>query len=104
MRKIKKGDDVIVIAGKDKGRRGSVARVLSNDKVVVEGINVAKKHTRPNPNAGVAGGIVEQEMPIHISNVALYNAASGKADRVGIRALDDGRKVRFYKSNNEVID
>ncbi len=104
MRKIRKNDDVIVIAGKDKGKRGSVLRVLDNDRVMVENINIAKRHTKPNPNKGVSGGIVEKEMPLHISNVALYNPAAKKADRVGIRLLEDGRKVRFFKSNNEVID
>ena len=104
MRKIRKNDDVIVIAGKDKGKRGSVLRVLDNDRVMVENINIAKRHTKPNPNKGVSGGIVEKELPLHISNVALYNPAAKKADRVGIRVLEDGRKVRFFKSNNEVID
>ncbi len=104
MRKIRKNDDVIVIAGKDKGKRGNVLRVLDNDRVTVENINIAKRHTKPNPNKGVSGGIVEKEMPLHISNVALYNPAAKKADRVGIRVLEDGRKVRFFKSNNEVID
>ncbi|HWQ95191.1 MAG TPA: 50S ribosomal protein L24 [Gammaproteobacteria bacterium] len=104
MRKIRKNDEIIVIAGKDKGKRGSVLRVLDNDRVMVENINIAKRHTKPNPNKGVSGGIVEKEMPLHISNVALYNAAAKKADRVGIRMLEDGRKVRFFKSNNEVID
>lgn len=105
MRKIKKGDEVIVITGKDKGRRGQVIRVLTDvDKVVVQNVNVAKRHTRPNPQRGISGGIVEKEMPIHISNVAIYNAKTGKGDRVGIRTLEDGRKVRFFKSNNELID
>lgn len=105
MRKIKKGDEVIVITGKDKGRRGQVIRVLTDvDKVVVQNVNIAKRHTRPNPQRGISGGIVEKEMPIHISNVAIYNAKTGKGDRVGIRTLEDGRKVRFFKSNNELID
>ena len=105
MRKIRKGDEVIVIAGKDKGRRGQVVRVLGDDdKVVVQNINMVKRHTKPNPQRGVPGGIVEKEMPLHISNVAMFNAATGKADRVGIRILEDGRKVRFFKSNNETID
>lgn len=103
MNKIRKGDEIIVIAGKDKGRRGTVAQVLPNEKVLVDGINVAKKHTKPNPNAGVAGGIVEKEMPIHISNVAIFNAAAGKADRVGIK-VDGDKKVRVFKSNGEAID
>ncbi len=102
MRKIKKNDDVIIIAGKDKGNRGSVLNVL-DDKVLVSGINKVKKHQKPNPVKGVAGGIVEIEKPIHISNVAMYNAASKKADRVGVKSLEDGRKVRVYKSSGEVI-
>ena len=104
MRKLKKGDEIIVIAGKDKGKRGTILRVMPNDKVVVENVNMAKKHQKPNPNAGVEGGIVEQEMPLSISNVAIFNAATGKADRVGFKMLDDGRKVRFFKSNDEVVD
>ena len=104
MNKIRKGDDVVVIAGKDKGRRGAVIKVLEDDRVLVENVNMAKKHQRPNPNANVAGGIVEKEMPIHISNVMLYNPVSKKGDRVGLRKLEDGRKVRFFKSNNEVVD
>jgi len=103
MQKIRKGDDVIVITGKDKGKRGSVLKVLE-DRVVIESVNMAKKHVKPNPNVGEGGGIVEKEMPLHISNVALFNPASGKADRVGVKTLEDGRKVRFYKSNNEVVD
>ncbi|MFA6063298.1 MAG: 50S ribosomal protein L24 [Gallionellales bacterium RIFOXYB12_FULL_54_9] len=103
MRKIKKNDDVIVIAGKDKGNRGSVLRVLG-DYLMVGGINKVKKHQKPNPVKGVAGGIVEKEAPIHISNVALYNAATNKGDRVGIKTLEDGRKVRVFRSNGEVID
>ncbi|MEI7843323.1 MAG: 50S ribosomal protein L24 [Gallionellaceae bacterium] len=102
MRKIKKNDDVIVIAGKDKGNRGSVLNVL-DDHVLVGGINKVKKHQKPNPVKGQAGGIVEIEKPIHISNVAIYNAATKKADRVGIKSLDDGRKVRIFKSSGEVI-
>ena len=104
MRKIKKGDEVIVTTGKDKGRRGTVLDVLSDMRVLVESINIAKKHTKPNPNAGVEGGIIEKEMPIHISNIMLYNPATGKGDRVGIRVLEDDRKVRYFKSNNEVLD
>ncbi len=105
MAKIKKGDEIIVIAGKDKGKRGTVLRVIPEDaRIVVENINVAKKHTKPNPNAGVPGGIVEKEMPLHISNVAIFNSATGKADRVGVKSLEDGNKVRFFKSNGEVID
>ncbi|MFB4204475.1 50S ribosomal protein L24 [wastewater metagenome] len=105
MRKIRKGDEVIVIAGKDKGRRGRVLRVLpEKERVVVENVNVAKKHQRANPQAGVQGGIVDKEMPLHVSNVAIYNAKTGKADRVGVRVEGDGRKVRVFKSNNEQID
>jgi large subunit ribosomal protein L24 len=105
MRKIKKGDEVIVITGKDKGRRGQVIRVMAADnKVVVQNVNVAKRHTKPNPARGVNGGIVEKEMPIDVSNVAIFNASTGKGDRVGIRVLEDGRKARFFKSNNELID
>lgn len=103
MNKIRKGDDVIVVAGKDKGKRGSVLRMLEG-KVVVEGANKVKKHQKPNPIKGSAGGIVEKEMPLDISNVALFNPATKKADRVGIKELEDGRKVRFFKSNGEVID
>ncbi|MEO7558270.1 MAG: 50S ribosomal protein L24 [Gammaproteobacteria bacterium] len=104
MRKIRKGDDVIVITGKDKSKRGSVLRVLANDRLTVENINMAKRHTKPNPNRGIGGGIIEKEMPLHSSNVALYNPVTKKGDKVGIRKLEDGRKVRFFKSNNEVID
>lgn len=104
MRKIKKGDDVIVIAGKDKGKRGTVLRVSSDDRVVVENVNIVKRHTKPNPQRGVAGGIVEKEVAIDVSNIAIFNSATKKADRVGFRVLEDGRKVRFFKSNNEVVD
>jgi len=104
MRKIKKGDDVIVIAGKDNGKRGSVLRVTDDDRVVVEGCNMVKKHVKPNPNTGESGGIVEKEMSLHISNVAIFNPATGKGDRVGVKTLEDGRKVRYFKSNNEVVD
>jgi large subunit ribosomal protein L24 len=104
MRRIKKGDEVIVVAGKDKGRRGTVERVLEDDKLVVENINLVKKHVKANPNAGEAGGIVEKEMPIHVSNVMVFNPETGKGDRVGFKILDDGRKVRFFKSNDEVLD
>ena len=102
MRKIKKNDDVIIIAGKDKGNRGSVLSVLE-DKVLVSGINKVKKHQKPNPVKGEAGGIVEIEKAIHISNVAIYNAATKKADRVGVKSLEDGRKVRVFKSSGDVI-
>jgi large subunit ribosomal protein L24 len=105
MQKIKKGDDVIVTTGKDKGKRGSIVRVLNDEGcVIVENVNIAKKHQKPNPAAGAPGGIIEKEMPIDISNVAIFNPVTGKADRVGIKTLEDGRKVRFFKSNGEVID
>ena len=103
MKKIRKGDDVIVTAGKDKGKRGTVLQV-QGDRVLVESINMAKRHTKANPNAGEPGGILEKEMPLAVSNVALFNPATNKADRVGFRVLEDGRKVRFFKSNNEVVD
>jgi large subunit ribosomal protein L24 len=104
MQRIKKGDEVIVIAGKDKGRRGPVLRVDGDGGVLVENVNVARKHQRPNPNAGVPGGIVEQEKPLDPSNVMLFNPGTQKGDRVGFRVLSDGRKVRFFKSNGEVLD
>ena len=104
MRKIRKGDDVLVRAGKDKGKRGAVLQVFPDDRVIVENVNVVKRHTRPNPTKGTSGGIVEKEMPIHVSNVGLYNPSSKKADRVGVRTLEDGRKVRYFKSNDEVVD
>ena len=105
MQKIKKGDDVIVIAGKDSGKRGNVLKVVKElDRVVVENVNVVKKHQKANPNAGVAGGIVEKEMSIHVSNVMLYNPQTKKGDRIGIRTLEDGKKVRYFKSTNEVVD
>lgn len=103
MQKIRKSDDVLVIAGKDKGKRGVVKSVLDNDYVVVEGVNVAKKHVKPNPVKGVAGGIVAVEKPIHVSNVALFNPATQKADRVGFKLLEDGKKVRVFKSNGEQV-
>ena len=105
MRKLKKGDEVIVLTGKDKGKRGTINQVIvEKDRVLVGGINMVKKHQKPNPAVGAPGGIVEKEMPIHMSNVAIFNAATGKADRVGIKTLEDGRKVRIFKSNNEAID
>lgn len=104
MQKIKKGDDVILLTGKDKGKRGSVLKVMADDRVVVESCNMVKKHVKPNPNVGETGGIVEKEMPIHVSNIALFNPATGKGDRVGFKTLEDGRKVRVYKSNQEVVD
>lgn len=104
MNKIRKGDEVVVLAGKDKGRRGAVVRRVDDERVVVEGVNRVKKHVRPNPMKGETGGIVEKEMPIHISNIALFNPAAQKADRVGFKVLEDGRKVRFFKSNGELVD
>jgi large subunit ribosomal protein L24 len=102
MSRIRKGDNVVVIAGRDKGKRGDVTRVL-DEQVVVAGINQVKKHQRPNPMKGQQGGIVTKEMPIHVSNVAIWNPITQKADRIGLRTLEDGRKVRFYKSNGELI-
>ena len=105
MKKIKKGDDIIVLTGKDKGKRGNVVRVMpSAERVLVENVNVVKKHQKGNPQEGVPGGIIEKEMPIHVSNVSLVNPVTGKADRVGFKLLDDGRKVRCFKSNGEVVD
>ena len=104
MRKIKKGDEVVVTTGKDKGKRGTVLRVVDADHVVVEGANVVKKHQRPNPMKGQTGGIVDKEMPLHVSNVAIFNPATKKGDRVGTKVLDDGRHVRVFKSNGEMID
>lgn len=104
MRRIKKGDQVIVIAGKDKGKRGSVVRIVDAERAVVDNVNVVKRHTKPNPQRGVSGGIIEKEMPIHISNIAMYNPATGKGDRIGFRTLADGRKVRFFRSTDEVVD
>jgi large subunit ribosomal protein L24 len=102
--KIRKGDDVVVTAGRDKGKRGTVLRRVDSDHLVVEGVNRLKKHVRPNPAKGVTGGIVDKDMPIHVSNVALYNPQTKKGDRVGIKVLDDGRKVRVFKSNGEMVD
>lgn len=104
MNRLKKGDDVIVIAGKDKGRRGTILKVFADDRVLVENVNMIKKHTRPNPNKGEPGGIVEKEAPLQASNVMLYNPRAKKGDRVGVRTLEDGRKVRYFKSDNEVVD
>jgi large subunit ribosomal protein L24 len=104
MRKIRKGDDVIVLTGKDRGKRGTVIRIVGDDRVVVENINMVKRHTKGNPQRGEPGGILDKEMPVHISNIALYNPASGSGDRVGFKILDDGRKVRVFKSNQEVVD
>jgi len=104
MLKIRKGDDVIVTTGKDKGKRGTVLRVLDKGRVLVENVNMARKHQKPNPQKGQAGGIVDKEMPLDVSNVALYNPQKGGADRVGFKILEDGRKVRVFKSNGEVVD
>jgi large subunit ribosomal protein L24 len=104
MNRIRKGDEVIVVAGKDKGRRGSVMRVYEDGRVLVENVNITKKHQRPNPAAQVPGGIIERETPLDPSNVMLFNPTTGKGDRVGFRLLEDGRKVRYFKSNDEVLD
>ncbi|MBS1222616.1 MAG: rplX [Proteobacteria bacterium] len=104
MRRIRKDDEVVVIAGKDKGRRGKIVRVMDEERVIVAGVNLVKRHTKPNPARNVAGGIVEREAAIHISNVMLFNPLTRKGDRVGFRVLGDGRKVRYFKSNNEVVD
>ena len=104
MRKIKKGDHVLVTAGKCKGQQGTVLRVKDDNRIVVEGVNMMKKHVKANPQQGVEGGIIEREAAMNISNVAIYNPTSKKADRVGFKMLEDGRKVRIFKSNNEVID
>ena len=104
MRKIRKGDDVIVTTGRDKGKRGTVLRIVDAEHVVVEGANRVKKHTRPNPMKGVTGGILDKDMPIHVSNIALFNPGTQKGDRVGFKQLGDGRKVRVFKSNGEQVD
>ena len=105
MHKISKGDDVVVKVGKDSGKRGTVLRVLPEaGRLVVENVNIVKKHTKPNPQAGIGGGIIEKEMPIDVSNVMLYNPQTKKGDRVGFKILEDGRKVRVFKSTNEVVD
>ncbi len=105
MNKIRKGDQVVVITGKDKGKRGAVLRVMPDfERVLVEGVNRVKKHTKPNPMKGLTGGILEKEMPIHVSNIAIFNPATSKADRVGFKTLDDARKVRVFRSNGEVVD
>jgi large subunit ribosomal protein L24 len=104
VKKIRKGDNVVVISGRDKGRRGAVIQVLDNDKLLVENVNRVKRHTRGNPQANRAGGIIEKEAPLHASKVALFNPGSQKADRVGIKRLADGKRVRFFKSNGEMID
>ena len=104
LKKIKKGDQVIVLSGKDKGRSGTVLNILKNSKVLVENVNIVKKHQKGNPNTGQEGGIIEKEMPVHISNVMLMNPITNQPDRVGINKLEDGTKVRYFKSNNEVVD
>lgn len=105
MNRIKKGDEVVILTGKDRTKRGVVLRVLGDDdKVIVENVNMVKKHSKGNPAQGIAGGIIEKEMPVHISNVALWNPVLNKPDRVGFKQLEDGRKVRYFKSNDEVVD
>jgi large subunit ribosomal protein L24 len=104
MQRIRKGDEVVVLSGRDKGKRGTVVRRLDADYLVVEGVNRVKKHQRPNPMKGITGGIVDKDLPIHISNVALFNPATKKADRVGVKTLGDGRKVRVFKDNGEQVD
>lgn len=104
MQRIKKGDDVIVIAGRDKGKRGNVLKLTTDGRALVDNVNLVKRHTRGNPNTGETGGIIEKEAPIQLSNLALYNPVTKKGDRVGFRKLEDGRKVRYFKSNNEVVD
>jgi large subunit ribosomal protein L24 len=104
MNRIRKGDDVMVVSGRDKGKRGTVLKIVDASHVLVEGANRVKKHQRPNPMKGVTGGIIDKEMPLHISNVALYNPGTRKADRVGIRVMQDGRRARYFKSNGEVVD
>ena len=104
MNKIRKGDNVVVLSGRDKGRKGAVIQVLADGRVVVESVNMVKKHTKPNPQAGKAGGIVEKEMPLSASKVAIWNPAVKKADRVGFKILADGKKVRYFKSNGEMLD
>ena len=108
MQRIKKGDDVVVLAGRDKGKRGNVLRVIKDDngtgRALVDNVNLVKRHTRGNPNSGESGGIIEKEAPIRLSNLALFNPASDKGERVGFKTLNDGRKVRYFTSNGEVID
>ncbi len=104
MKKIRKGDEIYVLSGRDRGKRGVVLRVLGQDRVIVEAVHVVKRHTKPNPQAGKPGGIVEKEAPIHISNIALFNPVTQKPDRVAIQTLEDNRKVRVFKSTNEVVD
>jgi large subunit ribosomal protein L24 len=104
MRKIRKGDKVVVLAGRDKGKQGTVLRVLDDDRVLVENVNMIKRHTKPNPNKGVTGGIIDREGPIHVSNVALFNPATGKGERVGLRIMQDKSKMRFFRKSGEVAD
>jgi large subunit ribosomal protein L24 len=104
MKKIRKGDQVVVLAGRDKGRRGAVVQVLADGRVVVESVNMVKKHQKPNPQGGKQGGIIEKEMPLPVSKVAIWNPSVKKADRIGFKTLTDGKKVRFFKSNGEMID
>ena len=104
MQRIRKGDEVVVLSGRDKGKRGTVLRRVDAEHVVVEGVSRVKKHQRPNPMKGVTGGIVDKDLPIHVSNVALFNPATKKADRIGVKTLDDGRKVRVFKDNGEQVD
>lgn len=104
MKKIRKGDKVVVLAGRDKGKQGTVLRVFEDSRVLVENVNMIKRHTKPNPNKGVTGGIIDREAPIHASNVALFNPATGKGERVGMRVMQDGSKVRFFKKSGEVAD
>jgi large subunit ribosomal protein L24 len=104
MKKIRKGDKVMVLTGRDKGKQGTVLRMIEDSHVLVENVNVVKRHTKPNPNKGVTGGIVDREAPIHISNVALYNPATGKGERVGMRTMQDGTKMRFFRKSGEVAD
>jgi len=104
MNRIRKGDEVVVLAGRDKGKRGTVLRRVDAEHVVVEGVNRVKKNQRPNPMKGVTGGIIDKDLPIHVSNVALFNPATKKGDRVGVKKLQDGRKVRIFKANDEQVD
>lgn len=104
MKKIRKGDKVVVLAGRDKGKQGTVLRVFDDSRVLVDNVNVIKRHTKPNPNKGVTGGIIDREAPIHVSNVALVNPGTGKGERVGVRFMQDGSKVRYYRKSGEVAD
>jgi large subunit ribosomal protein L24 len=104
MKKIRKGDQVIILSGRDKGRRGAVLQVLADGRVLIESVNMAKRHTKGNPQAGKPGGIIEKEVPLHVSKVALFNPTSKKGDRIGVKTLTDGKRVRFFKSNGEMLD